>query len=736
MKKTASRFLTLILALCLAVSVMPPALARDVDLPDLRQEFELGLELQYGSDGMYQARYTGTMEIGNQFAEAVAVYHDKENVLNDLLFTCWLKGDLIDLMDGTEDLIFTFDNPRNVFLPAEGYITGDDVLTARFVEEDDGNAVKVQFRLNPDKDTAWKTAPAETVKEELRTPVTVTSDWLPVPADKVVALVLEKGPITTVGSVDISRQSGRGVPLYGEGTVKDAAYVEVPTNVPLGTLTLDIRRDPESVGTVSTVTVTIPGYEDPITVEDAGDGRWTCKISNLPYGAYNVTVAVTLAEGGEIKCEKECVVDGPEVTVPVMLPATFLNTEVEGNVAVDNLESAIPDSEKTLPTENQVTVVDVKLEATPLDVDSTDLLEDGTSIADAVEDINEAGAGYSLDGDKFVDFVNVVITEHIEEWEKDSSGMWRQRDEEDNTITNTPGLITMRFPISAALRAAIADADGARGEGDPEVTAQNILAFRRHGRDIQPMRKVSPFEGPGANYECYYISTLGNEDGVGAEYITVKANRFSVYAFGVSTMSVDEYTPESYYRVTFETNGGAGVTARSVVRGSTLRLENIVPRRDGWIFTGWYTDPELTTRVTSVKPDKNMTLYAGWQKDMADPKDTGVALLLNTDSHFSYVQGVPGGLFAPTANITRKEAAQMFYNLLRDQTPVAPEFSDVPANEWYADAGGDACRPRYPPGHRRGQIRARPPHHQGRVHHHRHAICQPESRRGEHLPRP
>ena len=68
-----------------------------------------------------------------------------------------------------------------------------------------------------------------------------------------------------------------------------------------------------------------------------------------------------------------------------------------------------------------------------------------------------------------------------------------------------------------------------------------------------------------------------------------------------------------------------------------------------------------------------------------DPDDTGVSDLLNTKDHDQYLFGYPDGTFGPGLNMTRAEAAQMFYNLLVDQDVEAPSvFDDVPEGAWYA----------------------------------------------------
>lgn len=69
----------------------------------------------------------------------------------------------------------------------------------------------------------------------------------------------------------------------------------------------------------------------------------------------------------------------------------------------------------------------------------------------------------------------------------------------------------------------------------------------------------------------------------------------------------------------------------------------------------------------------------------ANPDDTGVSDWLNTKEHLAYLAGYPGGTFGPDQNMTRAEAAQMFYNLLLEKdVEITVEFEDVPADAWYA----------------------------------------------------
>ena len=73
--------------------------------------------------------------------------------------------------------------------------------------------------------------------------------------------------------------------------------------------------------------------------------------------------------------------------------------------------------------------------------------------------------------------------------------------------------------------------------------------------------------------------------------------------------------------------------------------------------------------------------------ELGDPESTGVADWLNTVDHDNFLNGYSNGTFRPDANMTRAQAAQMFYNLLLDKNvPSTASYSDVAADAWCAEA--------------------------------------------------
>ena len=69
--------------------------------------------------------------------------------------------------------------------------------------------------------------------------------------------------------------------------------------------------------------------------------------------------------------------------------------------------------------------------------------------------------------------------------------------------------------------------------------------------------------------------------------------------------------------MTFDTNGGSSIHAIRTTSGKTINLSDYIPTRNGYDFTGWYSDQELTQRITELRMIGNRTVYAGWIK--SDP---------------------------------------------------------------------------------------------------------------------
>ncbi|MDO4269930.1 MAG: S-layer homology domain-containing protein [Eubacteriales bacterium] len=88
-----------------------------------------------------------------------------------------------------------------------------------------------------------------------------------------------------------------------------------------------------------------------------------------------------------------------------------------------------------------------------------------------------------------------------------------------------------------------------------------------------------------------------------------------------------------------------------------------------------------------IMPKSAVYVEAIFVKDFADPANTGVADILNTDDHIVYMVGYNNGNFGPQDDVTRCQVAMIFYRLLKNQNAaVTASFKDVPEHIWYERA--------------------------------------------------
>ena len=71
----------------------------------------------------------------------------------------------------------------------------------------------------------------------------------------------------------------------------------------------------------------------------------------------------------------------------------------------------------------------------------------------------------------------------------------------------------------------------------------------------------------------------------------------------------------SAYTIKFDTNGGSELKNISVKSGQSIGTIT-EPKKDGYVFTGWYSDKELTKPYNKdEKVTASAILYAGWKID-------------------------------------------------------------------------------------------------------------------------
>ena len=174
--------------------------------------------------------------------------------------------------------------------------------------------------------------------------------------------------------------------------------------------------------------------------------------------------------------------------------------------------------------------------------------------------------------------------------------------------------------------------------------------------------------------------TLSYTDGTVLNTDTILCGKWDKIATPPSSGGGGGSHGTKYYILHYESNGGTKYEDEKYKKNTVVILDKI-PKRVGYIFTGWYADQELTDKITKIKMTSDKTVYAGW-------KATDVPETLNSDNHFAYIVGYEDGTVRPNANISRAEVAAIFFRLLKDDVrddnlTANSVFTDVAFGKWY-----------------------------------------------------
>ena len=217
--------------------------------------------------------------------------------------------------------------------------------------------------------------------------------------------------------------------------------------------------------------------------------------------------------------------------------------------------------------------------------------------------------------------------------------------------------------------------------GEYTITATGVDAYKdSEDTETVTVKKIQP--------ELTVTAAPGTLSGGGKVTLTLKGEKLPAFAEGQDLSSLltasakDEKNAPDLSELEWETDEQTGVMT------AELTLPNT---NETYTFTLTFTGNEYYEAATAseqvVVAQQIISGGGGGpvEDQPADPDDTGVSDWLNTKDHLAYLAGYPGGTFGPDQNMTRAEAAQMFYNLLLEKdVEITVEFEDVPADAWYA----------------------------------------------------
>lgn len=217
------------------------------------------------------------------------------------------------------------------------------------------------------------------------------------------------------------------------------------------------------------------------------------------------------------------------------------------------------------------------------------------------------------------------------------------------------------------------------------TTGQNLS-----GKDV---RVLHVLDNSGST-EAVDSSVANAADGT----VTFAASKFSPYVILSKTRSSGgHHSSGSTTTYTIKASAGTGGSISpdgsvSVSKGASKTFT--ITAKDGYEISDVLVDGKSVGAKSSYTFENisaSHTIAAQFRKtatvDVTDPAVTGVAGSLQTDAHNVYLRGYPNGSFGPNSQMTRAEAAQMFYNLLIQQdVSASASFSDVADSAWYATA--------------------------------------------------
>lgn len=267
----------------------------------------------------------------------------------------------------------------------------------------------------------------------------------------------------------------------------------------------------------------------------------------------------------------------------------------------------------------------------------------------------------------------------------------------ENVTDSNRGLFVLNFPEGWGLK--------------PSESGQQLILMRAHtitatvneGGTITPSGAVAVEEGSGKTFTItpdtgYHIADVtvnGESVGVVDSYTFTNVQSSQTIEVTFERNSTSDNGGSSITRYTITASAGSGGVidpsgSVRVSRGSDKTFT--ITANEGYEIADVLVDGESVGAVSeytfeNVKANHTISVTFEEGEQVIDPDETGVSDWLNTADHIVYLNGYVDGTFRPDDNMTRAEAAQMFYNLLNDKdVAITVSFSDVASDAWYAEA--------------------------------------------------
>lgn len=150
------------------------------------------------------------------------------------------------------------------------------------------------------------------------------------------------------------------------------------------------------------------------------------------------------------------------------------------------------------------------------------------------------------------------------------------------------------------------------------------------------------------------------------------------------------------YKLCFETNGGTKISDTYKENGTDIDLVSYKPTREGYEFDGWYSDKELTKKITSIKISKDTTIFAKWVEKVVTINNPFTDVSKNAYYHDAVLwavqkditSGTSNTAFSPDKVCTRAQMVTFLWKTMGSPEPTLAEckFVDVSKDAYYYKA--------------------------------------------------
>lgn len=149
-------------------------------------------------------------------------------------------------------------------------------------------------------------------------------------------------------------------------------------------------------------------------------------------------------------------------------------------------------------------------------------------------------------------------------------------------------------------------------------TTDAIIYYTTNG--TEPTKGSTIYSAPFTITSSVTVKAIAVKEGmINSDTASTSFTKSSSNSGGSST-STPTYTAPTF-TVKFNTDGGSTIDNMSIKEGTTVG-EIPAPKKEGYVFDGWYSDKDLTmTYDANTKITASTTLYAKWKKIEPQPTD-------------------------------------------------------------------------------------------------------------------